>query len=296
MSLKVLVTGCNGFIGSSVTKSLVATNQVIGWGRGNCRLSAHRNLSYQNIDLANSAEVEIALRQMDVNIVIHCAALSQVEACENDTELCEQINVECTRLLAQKCKDTKAKMVFFSSDFVFSGKDKYVTPEVVPNPISIYGQSKFKGEQIVSKLDNFAIIRPVLVYGYSPAAARGNFYTWVVDSLRKSKPLFLVSDQLRTPSYIEDVVVLVNRIVENDSMGFFNMGGKSRISILEFGLAIAEANDLDVGLISGKTSHNIPGADLRPLNSCFEVSYLDNMFNLVPLDINQGIKRLKSEY
>lgn len=290
---KVLVTGSNGFIGSLLTEQLLVSSsyQVIGLGKGENRNPKLPSNSYSECDLINHVNLNKTLNEVKPDVIIHCAAISQVDLCESEPELCNTVNVEATRVVTDFCSLNRVKLIFFSSDFVFDGQTKWQSEEALPNPISEYGRSKMKAEKIVSSvLKDYSIIRPVLVYGYSPYANRSNIFTWVCHSMKNGEVINVVNDQIRTPTYVMDVVRLTLDIMEQNSSGIFNIGGGSEVSIYDFACLVKEKRDVGKQLINSANSDLVSGASLRPKFSCFSNAKLKKVFHWKPLKVEEGIQ------
>ena len=289
---KVLVTGCNGFIGSLIVNQLLTNSsyQVFGTAKGQNRNPNLPTQNYIEFELLDANKIGQALKNIAPQIIIHTAAISQVDKCENQPELCKSINEDATKEIVQICKELNSRLVFFSTDFVFSGENKWETIHGKPNPKSVYAKSKLNAEKLVLELgNNAAIIRPVLVYGYSPVAGRPNIFTWVLDSLINEKNINVVSDQIRTPTFVNDVVELTTNIMVNSLYGIFHIGGSQQISVYEFACAIARGTGNESNLISPVNSQSLSGAELRPINSCFKLEGL-NVGDQNPLNVEKGIR------
>jgi len=288
----VWVTGSNGFIGSHIVEYLLAEEKydVFGISKGDNRLDHLSVLKYCDVDLSGDFEVRIKKSLPTPNIIIHCAAISQVDVCESNPELCEQINVNTTQKLISIAEQTHAEFVFFSSDFVFDGTQKTIYEGDKTSPISVYGKSKEKAERLVqnSKL-NWSIIRRVLVYGYSKTASRNNIFSWVYNALKNKKKLHVVNDQFRTPTLVADVVNVVSQILERRSTGIYHIGGKDVISVHEFAVQIARISGEDETLILEKSSDLVGGGKLRPRYSCADISRIKEEFQITPLGFEEGI-------
>jgi dTDP-4-dehydrorhamnose reductase len=244
---------------------------VYGMSKG---LNRHPFLSsetYTDLDLINTLLIQKELGKTSPQIVVHCAALSQVDICEKDPEYCYLINVSATREIANFCSSFNAKMIFFSSDFVFDGQHKWNGIEHTRSPLSAYGKSKMLAENsLVECIVDFAIIRPVLIYGYSPVANRPNIFSWIYESVLEERSISVVDDQMRTPTFCKDVLNLVAQIVRENRKGYFHIGGDSVISVYAFAQEIAKQLEGDKSLIRPVKSGSLEGADLRPKNSCFK--------------------------
>jgi len=290
----ILVTGSNGFIGSLLVKELLQNSDrlIVGISVGESRVPSHLSFRYWNVDITNKAQIKQVFEKHKPQVVVHCAAISQVDISEKNSNLCNEVNVNATQFLVDESSKINARFIFISSDFVFDGRQQWITNHTKPNPISVYGKSKLAAEEIVkSSIENWAIVRPVLVYGYSKSAARENIFTWVLDSLKNGKDINVVQDQIRTPTFVLDVVKLIKNIIENSANGFFNIGGSEAISVLDFAKQIGNIAREDISKIHSVKSEDINGANLRPMYSCFSNSVLKDRFGFAPNGIKEGIKK-----
>lgn len=287
---RVVVTGSNGFIGSRVMEQFAKKSgiQLFGWAKGSNRV-LNVNFDYQDIDLTNSEQFELLYSQTLPDVIIHCAAISQVDKCEQNPQLCFEINTAVTENIVKLIDSSKTQLIYFSTDFVFDGFSEWVLDTDIPAPISVYAKSKRKAELEVEKLRNWAVIRPVLVYGYSESASRGNIFTWVRDSVRNSIPINVVGDQYRTPVYVDDVVKLICSLVDKPTNGYFNIGGSDRISVYDLAVQICEHSGLESAGLNRVSSEDVIGANLRPRNSCFNNTKLVELFNFEPKGVSEGL-------
>ena len=289
---KVLVTGSNGFIGSSIVEQLLneQSYQIFGLSKGENRNPYVLPKHYSEVNLEDKVDLEEALQNTQPDIIIHCAAISQVDKCEADPEKCYRVNTRATQLITDYADSNNVKLVFLSTDFVFDGKKKWQEEEAVVSPISVYGKSKSEAEAYIqnSKVE-WAIIRPILVYGFSKTAMRSNIFTWVYQSVKENCEIEVVTDQLRTPTYIQDVVLLVKDILKTNSKGIFHIGGSEKISVYDFAIRVAELSGGDVKNINPSVSDNVKGAFLRPNISCFRVKKIKSKFNWVTRNVDEGI-------
>lgn len=293
MAQKVLITGSNGFIGSLLVDRLILEPNyfIIGLSKGQNRNPNLSNTCYLEFDLSSLEGLSSLVLDVSPDIVIHTAALSQVDNCELNPELCHKVNALATERLVKVVSELDARFIFFSTDFVFDGRKMWQSPLEQTNPISVYAKSKLAAEVVIQKkLRNWVIIRPVLVYGYSKVAARNNIFSWVFDALKKNVPIKLVTDQLRTPTYVNDVLELVRQILDSETIGIFHIAGKDMVSIYDFALKIGEISGNSTKGITQVESQQLEGAELRPQFSCFKNTSLSPNDFIPSKGIDEGIR------
>ena len=188
---RILVTGANGQLGSAIVSvfkqhhlDVVGTDKAI-------------------MDITNQSQVFDVVKQVNPNIIIHCAAYTAVDKAEDDKLNCYKVNVEGTRNLALIAKALNIEFIYFSTDYVFDGtKNEPYEVDDIPNPINYYGLTKYLGEEIVKSLfTNYYIFRISWVFG-----PKGKNFVNTILRLAIEKPsLNVVFDQVGSPTYTIDV-------------------------------------------------------------------------------------------
>jgi dTDP-4-dehydrorhamnose reductase len=216
--MKVLVTGANGLLGQHLIKVLLHKNyQVIATSRGESRLpfQPSDNYTYREMDVANAMETFSVMSLEKPDVVVHAAAMTQVDDCELRPQQCERINVQGTSQVLTDAETFSSHFIFISTDFVFDGEKGNYSEEEDTKPISLYGFSKLQAESMVqTSTIPFAIVRTCLVYGNLLKGTRSNIISWVKESLEQGKTIQVVSDQVRTPTYVEDLANGIALIIE----------------------------------------------------------------------------------
>ena len=159
---RILVTGANGLLGTELVGLLGRFSEydVLATGRGETSRSAGSH-GYMPLDITARRDVQHAVRDFQPTVVINCAAMTDVDRCETNREACWKVNVDAVETLAQQCKDTGARLIQLSTDFVFDGLDGPYREDARPNPVNFYGKSKQAAENAVRKagFDKWAIVR-----------------------------------------------------------------------------------------------------------------------------------------
>lgn len=250
--MKVLVTGANGQLGYDVVKRL--EQESIEY------LGTDRN----SLDLTNEEQVKRVIRDYNPDTIIHCAAYTAVDKAEDDKELCYAVNVLGTKYVTQACKESNAKMVYISTDYVFDGEGNRpfkVTDN--PNPINYYGQTKYEGELEVNKnLEKYFIIRISWVFG-----SNGNNFVKTMLRLGKEKDeIAVVADQIGSPTYTYDLAKLLVEIIQTERYGVYHATNEGYCSWYEFACEIFKIANLKINVIPIKTKNYLTRAK-RPKNS-----------------------------
>lgn len=248
----VLVTGVTGQLGFEVVKELEKRNiPCLGVGRS-------------DFDLRNKEEVFDFVGKSKAEAIIHCAAYTQVDKGEEEVALCCEINGEGTSYLAESAKEIGAKMLFVSTDYVFSGEgDQPFSVDSPTNPLNVYGFSKRDGEEAVRKyLEKYFILRVSWLFGQNGQ----NFVKTMLRLGAEKESLSVVADQIGSPTYAVDVAKLICDMIQSEKYGVYHGTNEGFCSWADFAREIMKQAGLNCA-IKGITSAEYPTKATRPKNS-----------------------------
>jgi len=238
---RLLLTGAGGLLGRSLARTACQAYEVIAAYHTSPPAGSLR------LDVVERGQVGKAISQTRPDIVVHCAAQTDVDRCEVERDLAMRVNAEGTRNVAEGASRAQAKLVYISTDYVFDGEEGWYTEEHATNPVNTYGLSKLKGEEHVRKLcGDHVIIRSSVIFGWHP---RRNFATWVIRSLREGREIDVVVDHYNTPTFAPDLARGVLGTLADGAVGTFHLAGRDRLSRYEFALRLAERFNLPQRLI-----------------------------------------------
>jgi dTDP-4-dehydrorhamnose reductase len=288
--MKVLVTGAGGLLGSKIVE--LAKDYTV------YKTHASHPLFQDSIkmDVTNEKEVKQVFSQIMPNVVVHTAAETNVDKCEDRREHAWKINADGTRILAEACNKANAKMVYVSTDYVFDGEKGLYTEEDQPNPINYYGLTKLMGERNVEKLcETFAILRTSVLYGTHPE--KPNFVKWVIATLAQGKPLTVVEDHYNSPTLADNLAEAVIEAVESRVRGVYHAAGSERISRYDLALKAAETFNFDAALVRPiRMSELKAWTAKRPKDSSLCVDKIQREIGVKLLDVTQGLAEMKRKW
>jgi len=192
--MKIVIVGSGGRLGAAVMRSLSGKFDVVG-------------LNHAQLDLADAEQIHAKIDDLEFDVLINAAAFTNVDLCEKEREQAFQINAEAPRSLAKICREKKAKLIHFSTDYVFDGKKRepYVEEDAT-HPISVYGQSKRKGEEnVLAEQDRHLVVRVSWVFGPD----RPSFVDAVIKRARESEDVDAIADKFATPTYTLDIAQML---------------------------------------------------------------------------------------
>ena len=295
--MKILVTGSNGLLGQHLIKMLIETtfHQIIATGRGESRLPFKTSAQYNyfSLDITDGIAVNNFLLQHKPEIIIHAAAMTQPDPCELNPVECWNINVTATRFLVSAAEIIHAKFIYISTDFVFDGMSGPYKETDEPNPVNYYGSSKLAAEKAVieSKL-HWAIVRTVLVYGNILVGNRSNIISWVKENLENNKPIKVVNDQWRTPTYVEDLAKGILLVIEKNATGIFHISGEEGMSPYNMACAVADYFHLGKSLMTEVNADTFTQPAQRPLRTGFVIDKAKRELGYQPMNFKEALQKM----
>ncbi|MFB6229957.1 MAG: dTDP-4-dehydrorhamnose reductase [Salinibacter sp.] len=294
---RVLVTGANGLLGQAVVRRLVQSQEydVLATARDDAPRFDHESCGYAPLDVTQPDDVAAVFRDFTPNVVVNCAAKSDVEACDTNRNEAWAVNARAVKTLAKQCRETGARLVQVSSDFVFNGKRGPYDETARPDPVNYYGRTKLAGENAVREAgrSNWAIVRTVLLYGTGQDLSRSNIVLWIVDQLSQHEPLHIVDDQHRTPTYVDDLAEGIERLIHFEKTGIYHLSGRELVSIYELACTVAEVFDLDDSLIEPVSSDYFDDTVERPSRTGFIILKAETELEYDPRSLEEGLQDLK---
>jgi dTDP-4-dehydrorhamnose reductase len=216
--------------------------------------------------------------------------MTNVDACESNQEACEKLNVTAVASLATLCKEFNIQLVHLSTDFIFDGADGPYSEDDSPNPLSFYGQSKWKAEQvIVASGCTYAILRTIIVYGVAAAMSRSNIVLWAKNALEKGETISVVNDQWRMPTLAEDLAAACIAAVQKEAQGVFHVSGKDLMNMVELVQQVADFWHLDRTLIKPINSASLNQAAKRPPKTGFVLAKAISQLGYQPHSFIEGL-------
>lgn len=294
----ILVTGSNGLLGQKLVELLTqqSDTKVIATARGENRLPFKEGYEYFSMDITKPEEVASVIQKTMPDVIIHGAAMTNVDQCEFEKETCWAQNVKAVEYMVEACRKHDIFLCHVSTDFIFDGAAGPYTEEGEANPLSFYGWSKYAAEKMVQHSGiRWAIARTVLVYGIAFDMSRSNIILWVKKSLEEGKNIKVVTDQWRTPTLAEDLAMGCFLIADKEAEGVFNISGKDLLTPYEMAMMTADYFGLDKGLIAEADSSNFTQPAKRPARTGFVLDKSNEILGYNPHSFKEGIAILASQ-
>ncbi len=293
--MRIVITGSNGLLGQKLVKLCLERNwEFIATSKGVNRNPACPEGKYFAMDVTNKLEINQVFNSFYPTHVIHTAAITNVDYCEDHAEECHEVNVVATQLLFQASKQFEAHFQLLSTDFVFDGeKGNYKETDAV-NPLSVYAKSKVDAENLLLKDEytNWSIARTIIVYGEGNNLSRSNIILWAIDSLKTGKEMTIVNDQFRMPTWADDLAWGCLEIVRRNKTGIFHLSGPTLYSIYDLVLEIADFLQISPEKVSAISSSTLSQAAKRPPRTGFDLAKSRKELDYRPLEIKATLELL----
>ena len=294
MAIKYFITGGSGLLGSSLVYSLIKRQGFRVFASYREHPVVIRGVYFVPLDITNGLSVAQAFREIIPDVVIHTAALTNVDYCENNRQQATEVNVKGTINVAEACARIRAKMVYISTDFVFDGRKGYYLEKDEPNPINYYGHTKLNGEGVTRELVKDFLILRTTFYGWN-IQKKISFIEWIIYSLQKRKPVDVFTDRFSSLMLANDCAESILKLIHANAIGLYHVASSERISSFDFANSIAEIFHLDAGLISPMIVQNVITTQKagRPKDVSLNVTKTEQTLGIKLPTIKEGLVRMR---
>ncbi len=295
--MRILITGSNGLLGQKIVKLCLEKGlNFIATSKGENRNQDCPNNKYLSLDITNPIEISNLFDFYYPTHVIHTAAITNVDYCEDNIDECKKVNVVATENLFEASKRFHSHFQLLSTDFVFDGEKGNYSENDSVNPLSVYAQSKVDAENILlrSENTNWSIVRTIIVYGEGNNLSRSNLILWAKEALIKGKPISVIDDQFRAPTWADDLAWGCVEIVLRAKNGIFHISGPETFSILEIVKIVAEYFQLPTDCITITNSNVLNQAAKRPPRTGFNIEKARIELNYNPRTIKETLGLLNN--
>ncbi len=287
---KILITGAFGQLGEACLKKMNKSFDILATGP---HISLESGLiNSHEMDITNPVSVKKVMHDYQPDVILHLAAMTNVDECELDPERGISVNVDGVKHLRE---DFGGHFIQISTDYVFDGEKGPYDEEDKTHPINVYGRTKLEADQwLMDSGGEVTILRTNVVYGYTKGT-KASFVKWVVDSLGNGEQINVVNDQWNNPTWTEALAEVINVIVESKIMGLFNYGGAELITRIDFARRIASVFELDANLIAPITTVELNQPALRPLKSGLKTEKIEKALGIKTHSVETCLRKIRSQ-
>ena len=277
MKKRICLIGANSLLGSKILEK----NKIFDIQSTMHNIANDKRIKgIIKLDITNKENCAVILK-LKPDIIINTAAITDVDFCEKNQDLAENVNVKGVENLAEISKQIGCKMIHISTDGIFQGKDEKYVEDDTPNPINYYGKTKLESEKIISKLDDFLIFRTSVLYGFlskkmletrSKYSKSMNFGLWVLHKLHQSKNIQIVNDQFSNPTLADNLAEIIFQSIEKNLIGVYHATDSGCVSRFDFVQKIAKKFNYNLDFIQETSSKKLNQFAKRSSKTCLDCS------------------------
>ncbi len=294
--MKVVVTGANGLVGSAVVARLAGAHDVVAVSRGPARVRAAGAARYVSVDLDDAVAAEALVRSEAPAAVVHCAAMTDVDACERDAAAAYRMNHDATAAIARACAAVNARLVALSTDYVFDGEAGPYGEDDVPNPRGVYARTKRLGEEAALLLaPDCAVARIAVVYSGSRETKR-TFALAAYDALCAGTEVRAFVDQSVTPTLADSAAEMAIALLASGYRGVLHCAGATEVTRVAFCHALCDLAGVSRALVVPVRLADVKLLAPRPLRSALTVDRARMLLGASgPLALSNALARFVAE-
>ncbi len=270
---RILVTGAGGLVGSRVAVRLRGAHEV--HAAFHLKPPPPLGLSVDRLhaaDVADAAKFTALLDGVKPDIVVHCAAMTDVDGCEGRAKEARRVNVAPVALLASRARKSGTRVLLMSTDFVFDGTAAPYEVDAKPNPLCVYSTTKAEAEAALKGAPGALVVRSAVIYGADYGHGKTNFATWLLRELKAGRPVRIVRDQFNNPTIAEMIADFVAKAVARKAEGVVHAAGSECVARDDFARRIAVRFDLDPALIAPVPTAALNQRAKRPARACLSMA------------------------
>ena len=282
---KVLITGAGGQLGSSMELEdfiMITTSRFHNDAVESPTIDA-------DLDITNEYQVKTIIAENDPDIIVHLAAMTNVDGCELNPDQAYEVNVRGTVNLLNHFN---GKFVLLSTDYVFDGNEGPYSENDTVNPKNVYGKTKLEAERKVREFSaDWLILRTNVVWNIG-GKYKASFVDWLVEELDEGNQVRIVTDQWNNPTHTEDLGCVINELLKHDASGLYHYGSAEVLNRYDFARLIANIYNLDENLIKPIMTQELNQLAKRPLKSGLKTNKIERDFAIIPAVLREDIEKI----
>ena len=291
--MKVGITGASGMLGTALIDKLAGQHKVFSTARSQGIEEKHTQ--WKCFDLTDLQQLDDWLTEMKPDVVVHCAAIVNVDKCEENKKSSFQLHVDATEVIANYLDKNNGQLIYISTDSVFGGNNKepYIEKDEV-DPLNTYASTKLLGEKLVLTMKRGLVVRTNII-GWS-RADEISFAEWILKGLVEQKPLTLFSDVLFSPLHVSDLSMIIIQAIEKKAYGLYHASSRDSLSKYDFGVMMADVFGFTTENISAISVDDLKLKAKRPKNMALSNKKITNFLQYDLPIAREAVKLMKKQY
>ena len=292
--MRVLITGGTGLLGRALLSAVPLEIDAVATYYGESTYGQSAAL-FHPLDVRDADAVARLFDQVRPEVVVHTASIGSVDYAERHREEAWTVNVGGTRNIAEACRRHRARLVFISSNAVFDGEHPPYAEKDSVCPINYYGDLKVEGERVVQEdVNEVAIVRPILMYGWPNPGERGNLVTFWLDKFEKGELVQAVDDVWSKPLQVENCAEVCWAVVTQGRVGTYHVAGADHVTLYEFALMVADVFGFDSDPVTPVPRSFFTQLAPRPADTSFVTDKMGRELGVRPIGLAEGLATMEA--
>lgn len=283
--MRILVTGSTGFLGPYLVKAFSDLGDIIETSR--------TSADYQ-CNLTQEAYVRMMMEYANPDIIIHAAALTDIEECKKDPSRAIEVNCKATENLVRHAP-LGCRFIYISTDMVYSGPGPHRENSRSESPLNMYGLSKYMGEFAAAKHGNHLIVRTNM-FGFARSERKSSLVDFLIQKFKSGTTVQLFNDSFFSPLSATTLCRYLEKMARTDLTGIYNLGSTGGMSKLKFGLMLANELGLPTHNAVMTSAASIPDRAPRPLDTRLDITRIESRFGFTLPTLESEIKAMCKEH
>jgi len=291
--MKIGITGASGMLGTALVSRLSKIHAIFATSRS--KGAEGQNIEWSCFDLTDTTLLNKWLETIKPDVVIHCAAIVNVDLCEDNVKLATKLHIETTEVMANYLDSNGGRLIYISTDSVFDGEKQgaYSESDLV-SPLNVYAKTKFFGEKSVQQMRNGLILR-VNIVGWTQGKD-ASFFEWVLKGLIDKLPLNLFHDVYFSPLHVDDLSLIIEKIIDRPIFGLYHCASNDSISKYDFGMQMAKVFGLPDSNINRVSVEEMKFKANRPKNMVLNIEKISFALEHDLPSVIDAIKLMKEQH
>lgn len=290
----ILITGGTGLLGKGMDETAHQDFKILSLHQREYAVESAK-AEHWVLDIRDKARVDKLFEERQFDAVVHAAGIASVDFVERHYAESLESNIVGTLNITSASRRAGCHFVYISTNAVFDGTKAPYAEDAPINPVNKYGRLKAECERLVTEtLKDYAIARPILMYGWNHAICRPNPATWILEKLKRGEAVQLVDDVYENPLYNVQCAEALWALLRKRATGMFHLAGGEVVNRFQFGRKVAQVFGLDGSLLKAVPSSAFPGIAKRPPDTSFITKRLERELGIRPYTVEEGLAHMKA--
>ena len=293
--MKILITGGSGLLGKALIETQNPKFKIIATYVGEYTMKNYDNIEYHKLDIRDYIAYEQLFQQFRPDVTIHTAGIGSPDYAETNRKETWDMNVEGTRHISALCEKNGSRLVYISSNGIYDGEMAPYGEEDLPVPVNYYGEVKLQAEKILMKVSiPYAIVRPILMYGWNHPFERSNIATYALERFNKDLKIQVYDDVFVTPLFSISCGKTIWKIIKDERYDVFNIAGSERVSIYQMVKRLANIFEFEEDLVEPVRQGFFNELVKRARDTSFKTDKMQAVLGMKALTLNEGLEAMKA--